>query len=188
MDREQLHPMAEILIQAYLDTLVYSRQFRDQYRYPPTTASKAHHLRSIAQAMVYRDGRFVLETEYLEHGRLGFSLSESEQRYLVRSQSAVAIEANKAQGQLFDATKCIKSEVVLVIYKFHENGLDLSIAATQQREDRKRLQASGPPSYVSTWPYSTDGSPSPFDQGGLDPFAELGELGDEDGDDAEGKA
>lgn len=175
--------MAEILVHAYLDTASYSRQFRDEYGSPPTLFSKIHHLRSIVQVTVNKSALFKLEPEYSEFGRVQVLDAESGRRYLLRSHGAVSIEAAKRDGVLFDATKYLRSEVILLVYSFHEEGMDLSIAGTRQRTQRKRLEASGKATFVGTWPL-TDG-PTPFNQGENDAFRELGDLPDEE--EGEGK-
>ena len=73
-----------------------------------------------------------------------------------------------------------------LVYRFGKPGLDLSVAGTRQRPNRKRLELSGKPTFIATWPYHP-GDGAPFDQS--DPYGALGDLGwEEDGgeDSAEG--
>lgn len=88
-----------------------------------------------------------------------------------------------ARPRLFDASMLIMSKVTMIVYRFDRQGIHLSIAGTRHRPGRKHLQPSGVPSYVGSWPY-TISSPHSFDQGSVDPWAELGEVegeGEEEG-------
>ncbi len=177
MDRDQLTPLAEILVPAYLDTAGYSQQFREDHGVPPTLFAKVHHMRSIVQARVTTGEMFTLEPAYSEFGRV--QVSDTDARcYLLRSNGAVTIEQAKRQESLFDAAKFLRSDVTLVVYHFHDAGMDLSVAGTRRRSGSQRLEPSGTPMFVGTWPYST-GGPLPFDQGEGDAFDELGDLPDE---------
>jgi hypothetical protein len=177
MERTQLEPLAEILVPAYHDTAAYSHTFRVDHGFPPTLFAKVHHMRAVVQARVTKGEVFTLDPAYAEFGRVQVTDGDST-CYLLRSSGAVSIEHAKRQGALFNAARFFRSDVVLVIYTFHEDGLDLSVAGTRRRAGSKRLELSGPPMFIGTWPYST-GSPSPFDQGAGDPFSELGDLPDE---------
>lgn len=199
MKTSLLDPVADILVWAYLATAAHSREFQDEYEQPPTSAEKVHYMRSVTQAEMNRSGgRFMLSPHYLEYGRVEFEDTNSGHRYLLRSRGALNVEhATRGQGGLFDAGRYLETTVVLLVYRFHPDGLDLSVAGTVRREGRSRLEASGDPTYVGTWPYAPTGpsGPSPvgrrgrtpvrpalFDQGGGDAFEDLGsldELGEE---------
>lgn len=174
----ELDPLAEILVQSYLDTASYSRQFKDDYDQPPTVAAKAHHLRSIAQSLVNKHDQLELSPEYVEFGKLEVTDSGTGRSFLVRSNGAVTIERGR-QSALFDAARYIASPVTLVVYKFHQLGMDLSVTGTRQECSRRRLLASGLPIYVATWMFASSGGPT-FDQGGGDPFGDVGEVIDPD--------
>lgn len=177
MQKAQLDPMADVLVQAYLATAAHSRQFQDEYGQPPTLIANVHHMRSITQAMVNRSGRFTLREPYIEFGRVEITDGLNDHRYLLRSEAAVTIERNKRPKEaLFDSTVYIVSEVVLLVYRFHKAGMDLSVAGTHHENGRLRLEASGIPTYIGTWPFSMGGPP--FDQGQADPFEDLGQLDD----------
>jgi len=177
VDRLQLEPVAEILVQAYLDTTSYSRQFHDDYDQPPTQMAKVHHMRSITQAMVNKSDRLSLAEPYIEFSRVEILDADTDRRYLLRSDGATVIERHfKQREALFDATPYITSDITMVVYRFHRNGLDLSVTGARHKAGKVHLEASGIPVYIATWPYSV-GTP-PFDQGGDDPFGDLGDLGD----------
>jgi hypothetical protein len=185
MDVAQLQPLAEILVESYLTTISYSRQFLDEHHQPPSIIAKAQHMRSIAQAMVNGHDQLELHADYAEFGKLQVTDLLSDRTYLVRSNSALTIEA-AMQGTLFDPATYITSPVVLLVYKFHEQGMDLSVAGTRLEPGRKRLQATGLPNYVGTWSYSSSSPSATFDQGNRDLFEDLGDEGDRDeGDGAE---
>lgn len=175
MDPTDLDPAAQMFVAAYLDTASHSRQFRDEHGEPPTLFAKIHHMRSIIQTAVNKSDRFKLDPDYSEFGRVQFRDDTTGHWYLLRSNSAVAIERAKTQCSLFDPSKYLSSEVVLLVQAFHKDGMDLSLAGTRQQIGRKRLEASGIPDFVGTWPYST-GDSSAFNQGEEDAFGELGDL------------
>jgi hypothetical protein len=177
VDPTPFDAIAELMHSSYADTAGYSRDFLRQYQRPPTTMAKAHHFLSVLQAELDLDTRFRLGLDYSEYGRVQYQ-SELGQLFLVRSHSAVTIEAEKRQGVLFSETY-IESPVTLLIHKFHQDGLDLSVAGTKQGEGR-RLEASGVPMYMGTWPYGATGAPPPpFDQGEGDDFGDVGDIGEE---------
>jgi hypothetical protein len=176
VEKTQLDPVAAILNQAALETLTYSRGFTDEYGQPPTLASKVQHMRAVTQVMVGRDERFKLGQDYIEFGRVEITDNSSGKRYLLRSDGAVAIEESKRQDALFPSAVYIKSDVTLLVYKFHREGLDLSVAGTVSRGGRTRLVASGAPTFVGTWPYSAAHEDASFDQGIEDLFGDLGAL------------
>jgi hypothetical protein len=177
MDRTDLEPHAHLLISSYFETAGFCGQFHEEYGLPPTVALRAQHFRAVAQIRVNDDDRFELNPDHAEFGRLEFYDSDLERRLLVRSEAGVAIDRQKLQAEaLFNATRYIASEVTLLVYKFHGDGLDLSVAGTCHKGGRRRLEASGVPSFVGTWPYES-GAAEPFDQGASDAFERLGELG-----------
>ena len=177
MTRAQLDSIAEILIQAHRETLSYSQAFLDEYGQPPTVMAKRHQLRSIIQAIMNQDDRFLLGDRYAEYGRVEIEDKLLRCRYLLRSDSAVKIEHSiRHQEALFDSTKYIASEVILLVYKFHTQGLDLALAGTEYAlEGRSRLEASGVPTFIGTWLYRPDES-APFDQREIETFRHLGDL------------
>lgn len=186
MDRAELDPIAEILLQSYLGTATYSRSFNDEHQQPPTVAAKAHHLRSVAQALINQNNRLELDPEYAEFGRLAFVDHLTGQSFLVRSNAAVTIEGG-VQARLFDLNPYLTSVVTLLVYRFQESGLDLSYSGTRQVRGRRRLVPSGAPEYVGTWPYTTS-TPPPFDQGPGAAWDDLGALGhdvEDEGDEGE---
>ena len=98
---------------------------------------------------------------------------------MLRSSSTVAIEDHKrSQGSLFDAPAVyISSPVVLLVYKFHELGLDLSVAGTRLKNGKGRLEPSGPLNFIAMWPYTFGGPTRTFDQSlHDDPFGDVGGL------------
>jgi hypothetical protein len=181
VERTDLDPIAEMLIPAHLETLVHSRVFRDDHGSPPTRIEKAHYMRSVVQAMANESDRFTLHPEFSEFGRVQIEDAETGCCYLLRSDSAAAIERAKSQGVLFDSTQYLRSDVVLLVFSFHKNGLDLSVTGTQAKRGRKHLEATGEPTYMGTWRYSSD-APG-FNQGDQDEFTDLNEDEDEEGGD-----
>lgn len=174
-----LDPVAAILIDAHLDLLSHSNRFHEEHGQPPNAAAKAQHFRSVAQALFTSDDRYGVCPDYLELGRLEYTNLETSKRFLLRSNSAVAIEASIHQGALFNATKYIESPVTLLIYKFHKEGLDLSVSGTRKPTSSNRLESSGTPTCVGTWLFSGTTRP-PFNQGTIDGFDELGGDAEED--------
>jgi hypothetical protein len=183
VNSNELDPLARLLVGSYLETPVYSRWFSEQFGQPPTLAAKVHNWRSIAQAKVNSDLNWELSEEYSEYGKLQVTDSVTGRCYLVRSDGAVAIERAFWQGTLFDTKVYIASSVVMLVYRFHSDGLDLLVTGTIRHRNKKRLEAEGKPIYVGTWPFFSDSSP-PFGQGQEDPFSEVGGL--EDFDEIEG--
>lgn len=183
VDETQLAPLAEILVQSYLDTAIYSLQFKDEYGQPPTTMAKVQHLRAIAQALVTKHDQLRLCPDFIEYGKLQIVDLTTDRMYLVRSSAAVAIE-DARQGVLFPR-EAIQTPIIMVIHKFHPDGLDLSIAGTRQQPGRQRLLASGSATFIATWPFTAAGPPPPpFDQGKEDPFGEVGSIEEDEGGDA----
>jgi hypothetical protein len=179
MTPEQANPVAQMLLHAYLETAAFSRGFLDDYDQPPTLLAKAHHLRAVLQASVNKSDDYRLGDMYAEFGRVQIEDRATRQHYLLRSEGAVSIEEAKRQGQLFNPTKYLDSAVVLLVYGFHREGLDLAFAGTRYQVGRDRLEATGPPAYIGTWPYVPAESES-FDQQGEDPFGDVGDIGDDE--------
>jgi hypothetical protein len=173
MNRMQLDPIAQILLEAHAEKISYWRIFRDDHGHPPTAQSCAHHFRSVAQGLVDLDESFDLCHDYIESGRLAYTDLATGKQYVVRSNRATAIEQHQAHGTLFDSTVYIRSKVTMLIYNFDTDGMDLSVAGTQQQQGRDRLEPSGIPTFIGTWTFTNIEQP-PFDQG--DGFEE----GDED--------
>lgn len=179
MDSLQLAPVADLLIASYLDTAVHSQQFFSERDYPLTSAAKAHYMRAIVQAELTHHERFALSAAFVESGRVEFLDMEVGETYLLRSIRAVEIEKTLGQNTaMFDSTDMIRSDVRLLVYNFHLTGLDLSVAGTKKKDGGKHLAASGVPTYIGTWPYSSPGGGGPFDQGGVDAFRDLGGMED----------
>ena len=176
MNAQELEPVALLMNDAYLATWAYSSSFHDEYDQPPTLAAKVHHMRSIIQAGLQKSDRYALGADYAEFGRVLFTDGETDTVYLLRSGSAVSIEQEKRQGALFDARRYLTSDVTMVVYRFHRDGLDLSITGTRHERKRTHLEASGAPTFVATWPYAAGDHPA-FDQRAeSDPFGSLGAL------------
>ena len=178
-----MDPLAGFLIHAYVDTANYSRDFFDDYSWPLTVMAKVHRMRSIIQAFVSQDDRFLLGNNFAEFGRVEIEDRLLGRHYLLRSESAVKIECFKRQQEaLFEWPRSVTSEVVLLVHKFHKQGLDLFLAGTQLAVGgRNRLEAMEVPRFVGTWTYEY-GWPAPFDQREVEAFRDVGaldELGEE---------
>ncbi len=141
--------------------------------------------RYVAQVNFGNHERYALDTDYMEFGRLAFEDLATGRPYLVKSESAVTIEDGRRQNEaLFNSAKYLRCDVTMLVHRFHKDGLDLAIAGTRQEAGKKRFVASGLPSYIGTWPYATANPPTPFDQGQVDPFSELGDLDEGEAGDA----
>jgi hypothetical protein len=113
--------------------------------------------------------------DYIEFGKLQVVDLSSGRTYLVRSDGALTVEG-VIQSSLINDAEYITSPIVLVIYKFHYEGMDLSVAGTRLEVGARRLQASGRPTFVATWPFAATGPNKPFDQGTADPFGDVGDV------------
>jgi hypothetical protein len=174
---QDVDPIAQFLVQAYLSTASHSRAFHDEWGEPPTVMAKVHHLLAITQALINQDERYDLGDPYAEFGRVEFLDRERERSYVLRSESAVAIEsAKKQQSVLFDPVTYITSDKVLLVHRFHPAGLDLSVAGTRRAAGKFRLEPTGAPAHLGTWPYGTFDPNPPFDQEERDAWDELGAL------------
>jgi hypothetical protein len=192
METVQLDPVAAHLIAGYLDTQDYSLQFRDTYSTPPTLMTKVHHFRSIVQARLIEDDAYQLEPGWTDFGRVEF-FDATEDRYLLKSAGAVAIEKMKndrAQLELISAGNLLRAaDAKALIYEFDHSGLTLSIAAAVTRSKGTKVYVKGDPIYAGFWPYNYGSGPDddggvPFDQGGRDPFGDVGNLDESDEDEA----
>jgi hypothetical protein len=177
MPNSELDPIAEYLLTGYSEASIYSRQFKETHKSPPTTMAKVHHMLSVVQALATHGEFLVLGAEYSEYGRVELTSRATEQVYLLRSQAAVSIERSRRQDDaLFDSAPYIASAVKMMVHRFHPLGLDLSVAGTRHRAGKKRLEVTGSPTLVGTWLFASDASEAGFDQGRADSFDELGSL------------
>ena len=182
MDTAALTPVAEMLISSYFDTASFSRDFLGRHDFPPSMLTKSHYLRSAMQASMTSSERYDLSSAYAEFGRVEFTDLVEGISYLLRSDGAMAFERVK-EGTLFDSTCYITSDVIMLVYKFHQHGLDLSVVGTKKLQNKVRLQASGKPVWVNTWPYeSVVSDQGTFDQGLGDPFRDVGPIRHEESD------
>jgi hypothetical protein len=184
MREEQLHPVAGMMIDAYLAVDEYRHSFTEAYGLPPTLVAKVQHMRSIMQARLNDDGRYVLHPKYAEFGRVQFTDREHDQVFLLRSQAAVTIERGKHQLHLFDPNSAehLKSDVLMVVYEFESDALSLSMTGTWHAADRTRLEPTGVPAFVARWPFTPTEIP-PFDQSERDDlFGELEDDGESEAD------
>jgi hypothetical protein len=173
MREQQLAPVAGMMIDAYLATAEYRHTFATEHGLPPTLASRAHHMRSVMQARIRDDGRYALHAEYAELGRVQFTDREHDQVFVIRSESAVAIERRKAQREaLFNSIEYLKSDVLMIVYEFALQDLSLSIAGTRRVADRKRLEQTGDATFVGLWAFTPTDTPA-FDQNERDRFDDL---------------
>jgi hypothetical protein len=180
MNATQLTPLADILVQSYNETAVYSRQFTADYGQPPTAIAKVQHLLAIAQSFVNKSDHYQLCPDYTELGKLQVVDVETGRTFLVRSNTAFGIEDARQQILFPDELAALATPIIMVIRRFHAAGLDLSIAGTRQQLGRQRLVASGPAKFVGTWPYvPMDDTDSAFDQGAPDVFKEVGPAEEE---------
>lgn len=186
MDEQQLAPVAKHLLAAYSDTADYSRRFKDQHDdMPPSVMAKAHHMRSVAQALIGNDDWYRLSSQYAEFGRVLFTDVETGIKLLLRSSAALRMENLQTVGQMDLGISVVpvfvKSPVRLVVYEFGKEGVDLSVVGTKQQATRKRLMAAGAPIHVGSWSYtSIVESEEKFDQAARDDFKEVGALGYDD--------
>lgn len=177
MTDSELDPIAEYLLTGYSEASLYSRQFNEVHKSPPTMMAKVHHMLSVVQALATHGEFLVLGAEYSEYGRVELTSRASAQVYLLRSHAAVSIERSRRQDSaLFDSAPFIASPVKMMVHRFHPLGLDLSVAGTRFLAGKKRLEVTGSPTLVGTWPYVADTSGAGFDQGRADSFDELGSM------------
>ncbi len=183
MDTATLDPIANHLLSAYGETAIFASGFNRRYKQPASLMLKVHHLLSVVQSTLISDDRFGLGIEYSDFGRVEITDRGSGQIYLIRSSAAVSIERNRQQDPvLFDSATYQSSNVVLLVHRFHKQGLDLALAGARRAEGKKRLVPTGAPALIDTWPYLPVTETSVFEQGPVDAFDELGsieELGDD---------
>ncbi len=180
MQRQHLTPLADAMLNAYFATLGYSRWFTDIHGQPPSKMAKTQNLLSVVQSELNLDPRFELSDRYAEYGRVEVSDRRDGISYVLRSEAMLAIE--RQREALFDSNQYLASDTLLLVHRFHQNGLDLSIAAARKKAGKLRLQASGPAIFVGAWPFVAVTPPPTkgigFDQGAEDAFGELGDIGD----------
>ena len=181
MDAAQFDVIAHVLLRAHDETTQAGIRFLGEHGHPTTAAEKAHHFRAVAQGLVADTSDFDLCTDYMQNGRLGYTDHRTGINYVVKSNKGVTIEQNKGHGVLFDSAQYIRSEVTMLVYNFHVDGMDLSLAATRQQQGSRHLEASGIPTYVGTWLYADQIAPPPFDQGDIEDFDLNEEEQDEEG-------
>lgn len=184
MNQERFEPIASILVSSYLDTRVYSHEFKDEYGIPPTVMANAHHLRAVVQARVTRTDGFLLGQRYAEFGRVEITDPATKECFLLQSLRALSIEADPGWGRLFPLA-AVPSPVKMLVYDFASAGLSLALADAKQRDGSRRLYAASSPVVIGVWPYSA-AETEPFDQGDIgDAFEDLGSVDmDEQADDA----
>ncbi|RLV50532.1 hypothetical protein D9V37_00640 [Nocardioides mangrovicus] len=183
MEKDHLDPIAAHLIGSYLDTGAYSRQFKDDnHDVPPSNMARVHHHRSLMQARIIHDDAYDLSPSYVDFGRVEFVERQTEERILLRSATAVAIQKrwdDRGQGALFGVGSLLKPvDIRVLVYEFDAAGLTLSIAAGAKRAASTRVYVKGEPIFAGFWPYFDDGGSDdvPFDQGSRDPFGDVGTL------------
>lgn len=178
MDKQTLSPVAEMVIDSYLDAGAYSRSFRDEHGEPPNNMAKVMHLRSVLQTSLQRSDRYELDQQYRDHGKVEFFDLEDQRTYLLRSSRAVSIDGATGhikQGTLFDSSSFETSDTTLLISEFDKVGLTFAVARTKQVNGRRRLEMLGSPVPVAKWHYQ-DADGATFDQGSNDAFVELGNV------------
>lgn len=184
MDKSEIDSVARHLLGSYDDTRTYVLRFLDDHERPPSTMAKAHHFRSVVQAVVVGDVDLTLDSEYEEFGRVQITDVTTGSAFLLRSSAAVAIEKATSAEQLvlWELPQTDpKSGLLLLVYRFDDEGLWLSVAATVKKPKSKRVFARHTPELVGFWPFATpDGFP-PFDQSddspsSGSPFGDVGPL------------
>lgn len=184
----RLDPIAEYLLVSARDTRDYSREFTAVHDLPPTAMAQIHHLRAVLQAKLTRDGSFELSPRHAEFGRIEFTALAEDERFLLKSASAFAIEQQmEAGGQLalFPAVRLQQDpELQVVVFELGRTALTLSIAPAIEVGAKKKVRVIGKLEPAGEWALDeTDFEGfSPFDQDIRDRFDELG------GESAEGGA
>lgn len=177
---ELVDPFAQILLSSYRAAADDARAFTDEWGYPPTTMDKAHRFRSIVQAQVSVSDRYRLHPDFMEAGRVQVTDREIRFSYLIRSRSAVEIDAFFAAPEqlvLFQAERRRKAGLpVLLAYEFDRVGMRLWSSSTEQKGESKRLVPAGEFDFVGLWRFDSATPPDgqPFDQGSADPWEDLG--------------
>jgi hypothetical protein len=176
MDKEQADPLARILIKARADIAVYSAETIDRLGSPPTAMAKIHHMRSAAQALIYKDDRYLLCSEYSEFGSIQVTVVETGESVLLKSRSAITIESASKGPALFNVADYETSNIGLLVFSFGQEELELGTATARHLINRRHLSAADYPMHLGVWPYILD--ETTFAQGEDDPFGDLGDLGD----------
>lgn len=186
--RDQVDPFAQILVAAYVSTAAGARSFTEEWGIPPTRMHKSHWIRSIAQAQITQSKRFTLHPEFAEFGRVQVTDIAAHDSYLIRSKTAVEIEAAMGQPEqlAFPFELRIRNSTALpnlLAYGFERKGMRLWSSASKQAATSKRLLPAGDLEYVGFWPFESVPSPGgggrlAFDQGAPDPFDDLGDAVD----------
>jgi hypothetical protein len=178
MEPQHLDPIAQTLITAYWDTGSYSAGFLARHGKPPTTMAKAHHARSVMQAILDDQDRYELLSAYAEFGRVAVKDFELSEILVLRSESAVVAEQRSRNHALrLDLGLApIPAVEKLVIYGFTPAGASLAIVDACRIEGSQRLKLSGQPEHIGRWPYGTQPEDDGFPQGEADLFHDLGEL------------
>lgn len=178
MEPQHLDPIAQTLIAAYWDTGSYSSAFLARHGKPPTTMAKAHHARSVMQAVLDEQDRYELMSAYAEFGRVAVKDFELSEILVLRSESAVVAEQrSRSYAPRLDlGLEPIPAAEKLVIYGFTPVGASLAIVDACRIEGSQRLKLSGQPEHVSLWPYGSQPDDEGFPQGEADLFRDLGDL------------
>lgn len=171
----RLDQVAKYLIAGYLDTRVNSREFTDEYGSPPSRMTKIHSMRSIVQASLTADPAYDLKPVYSELGRVRFAEVATGDIFQLRSSKAYSIETTKGEqlDLLPGLARVHPAGVQLLVYRFEQHGVTLSIIESVQRDGRRGLIATGEPEIVGFWPYVPDDETDPFDQTGDDSWEEF---------------
>lgn len=184
-DRDDIDPFARMMLSAYVDTAADARLFAAEHGFPTTTLDKAHRFRSTVQAAVHRSDRYSLNPEYVESGRVQVTDDNSHWSCLIRSKSAMTIDAAVSPAMQLELFRVSAGDAVslpsLLSYKFIPTGMSLWVCETKTVFGRKRLAPSGDLEYLGFWafdeatpPDGEDGASTRFDQGTDDPFEDLG--------------
>jgi hypothetical protein len=180
MEKERLDSVANHLIASVFDMKAFSRQFLDDYGTPPTLMAKVHYFRSAVQARLIDDEEFDLASAYVDFGRVEFVDAVTQERFLLKSSGALAVEKQKnvfQQLALFEVGNLLRPAAVRVlIYEFDKSGLNLSIASAVTRNGGVRVFVTGDPVPLGSFRGEGDRDGMSFDQDVRDPFADVGFL------------
>lgn len=186
MSTDRFDAVAAHIISSARHTTDYRDQFLDEHGTPPTLMAKVHHFRSVIQALLISDERYELASAYGDFGRVEFKELATEERYLLRSAGAFAIEKNNVdplQSALFAIGQLLRPTAVQVlIYEFENRGVTLSVAPGVRRAGKSRVLVKSEPIKVGHWPLVGDiDEAAPFEQDQRDPFGDVGDLNEDDG-------
>lgn len=179
MNREQLDPIARLLIDSYLATHEWSREHTDRWEFAPTTMNKAHTMRSIVQAKVIKHDSLDLGTLWADFGRVEITHRDTGAVLVLRSESARAAERRVVTPRLIELPPRPLRPESLLVYAFRRSGLALSLAAATSKPKSAHLEMVGAPELVSTWAWDYsigDADAAAFHQGVLDAFDDLDDL------------